>query len=168
MTETAVVAEVLRRVVLADVLDDEILGARPGDRSFPLRLFFGALGDALGDETGFTLACALNLFFRADMDEEWKMRVGVEASRLYYSFASEGKLDAPTTKQVSPLLAKLLSTQLERLRIEAIDHAGVFDSALHERVPGSNPASATIARPATMLCRVATSGAVRVKAGVFT
>jgi hypothetical protein len=168
VTETAVVTEVLRRVVLADVLDDEILAARPGDRSFPLRLFFGALGDALGDETGFTLACALNLFFRADMDEEWKMRVGVEASRLYYEFANEGRLDAPTAKQVSPLLAKLLSTQLERLRLEAIDHAGVFDSALHERVAGSNPANATIKRPATMLCRVAANGAVRVKAGVVT
>jgi hypothetical protein len=163
-----VVREVLQRVVLADVLDDEILGAAPGDRSYPLRLFFGALGDALGDDIGFTLSSALNLFFRADMEEEWKMRVGIEASRLYYQFASDGKLDAPTTKLVSPLLAKLLSTQLERLKLEAIDHAGVFDSALHDRAAGSNIASASIRRPASMLCRVVANGAVRVKAGVIT
>jgi hypothetical protein len=163
-----VVAEVLRRVVLADVLDDEILGASPGDRSYPLRLFFGALGASLEDENAFTLASALNLYFRAEMEEEWRMRVGIEASRLYYRFASEGKIDAPTTKLVSPLLAKLLSTQLDRLRLEAVDHAGVFDGAAHERAPGSSPTSATIKHPASMLCRVAGSGSIRVKAGVVT
>ena len=168
MTDDPILAEVLRRVVLADVLDDEILAARPGDRSYPLRLFFGALGEALTDETAFTLSCALNLFFRGEMEEKWKMRVGVETSRLYYRFASDGKLDGPTTKLVSPLLAKLLSTQLDRLRLEAIDHAGVFDSALHDREPGSNAASAGIKRPASMLCRVVANGAVRVKAGVVT
>jgi hypothetical protein len=168
VTEDPVVAEVLRRVVLADVLDEEILEARPGDRSFPLRLFFGALGAALGADTGFTLACALNLFFRADMDEEWKMRVGVEASRLYYAFVAEGRLDARAAKEVSPLLAKLLSTQLDRVRLEAIDHATVFDSALHEREPGSDAGSATVARPASMLVRVVANGMVRVKAGVVT
>ncbi|HVY47634.1 MAG TPA: hypothetical protein VHB21_17210 [Minicystis sp.] len=163
-----VAVEVLERVLLADVLDDNILGARPGDAAYPLRLLFAELGAAIADETAFTLACALNLFFRAEMDEEWKMRVGVEASRLYYRFAASGRLDDKTVKSVSPALAKLLSTELSRVRLEAVDHQSVFDSAVHEREPGSNPASAAIRRPASMLCRVAANAVVRVKAGVVT
>src|SRR5688572_31698631 len=82
----------LTRIVLGDILDDSILSARPADRTFPLRLFFGELGTLLAsDDTegasatnadlAFTLASGLNFFFRATMDPEGKMRVGLEVSR---------------------------------------------------------------------------------------
>src|SRR5688572_7042201 len=82
----------LTRIVLGDILDDSILSARPADRTFPLRLFFGELGTLLASDEvegasatnadlAFTLASGLNFFFRATMDPEGKMRVGLEVSR---------------------------------------------------------------------------------------
>jgi hypothetical protein len=161
-------AEVLRRIVLADLLDDSILGARQGDESFPLRLFLGQLGDSLGDDGAFALAAGLNFYFRAPMDEEWKMRLGIEVSQAYYRFVAEGKLDASLARKVSPLLSALLNTEVTRVRFESVDHHAVFESAQHERDEGSNPASATIRRPVSLLCRVASNNVVRVKARVRT
>ena len=65
--------KILARIVLGDILDDSILSAKAGERTFPLRLFFGELGSFLtkdGDaaDHAFTLASGLNFFFRADMD----------------------------------------------------------------------------------------------------
>src|SRR4051794_9802712 len=42
--------KLLTRIVLGDILDDGILGARPQDRTFPLRLFFSELGTLLAHE----------------------------------------------------------------------------------------------------------------------
>ena len=77
--------KILARIVLGDILDDSILSAKVGERTFPLRLFFGELGSFLtkeGDaaDHAFTLASGLNFFFRADMDAENKARVAIEVS----------------------------------------------------------------------------------------
>lgn len=163
-TESAV----LSRIVLSDILDEAILAARPGETSFPLRVFFGELGDALDEDTGFALASGLNFYFRVAMEEEAKMRVGLEVSRLYYRFAEERPLERDVVMALSPLLARLMSTELERLRFESADAAGVFDSALHERAPGSDAGAARIDRPKSFLCRVVSSSMVRAKALVRT
>ncbi|MCB9596769.1 MAG: hypothetical protein H6719_28865 [Sandaracinaceae bacterium] len=159
---------VLRKIVLSDILDDAILGSRPGDTSFPLRMFFGALGDELENETAFALANGINFYFRAAMDEEAKLAVGLEVSRLYYRFAEEQPLDAELVRPLSPLLARLMSTELEQVRLESVDAARIFDSALHERAMGSDPSNAKISAPKSFLCRVVSNDRVRVKATVRT
>jgi hypothetical protein len=159
---------VLHRIVLSDILDEAILSARPGETIFPLRMFFGALGDALSDDTAFALASGLNFYFRVGMDEEAKMRVGTEVSRLYYRFAEERALERELVAQLSPLLARLMSTELERLRFESVDAAGVFDSSVHERAPGSRATGARVEAPKSFLCRVVSSSMVRAKALVRT
>lgn len=164
-TKTA--SAVLQRIVLSDILDDAILGARPGEPSFPLRVFFGALGDSLSDDTAFALASGLNFYFRVAMDEEAKMRVGTEVSALYYRFAAE-HLERDVVTPLSPLLARLMSTELERLRFEAIDGVTMFDSSVHERAPGSDGTGARIKGPKSFLCRVVSTSMVRSKALVST
>ena len=66
------------------------------------------------------------------------------------------------------LLAKLLGSQVTRLRFESVDHLPTFDSKVHERERGSNGASAKVRAPGSFLCRVAASGAIRMKARVHT
>ncbi|MBX3263116.1 MAG: hypothetical protein KF782_25805 [Labilithrix sp.] len=169
----------LTRIVLGDLLDDAILAARPQDRTFPLRLFFGELSRLLATDAedgaagaaadaAFTLASGLNFFFRAPMDGESKMRVGFSVSRQLYVVAHAARLDAELVTKASPLLAALMTGELERLRFESVDHVKVFDSQLHERAPGSDPTAFGIVRPASFLCRVATNNAVKVKAEVLT
>ena len=64
--------KLLTRIVLGDILDDGILGARPSDAAFPLRLFFAELSrllaadsdvaaEALSDQA-FVLASAFACF----------------------------------------------------------------------------------------------------------
>lgn len=169
----------LTRIVLGDILDDAILSARPQDRTFPLRVFFGELGRLLAPEAddeattaladaAFTLASGLNFFFRASMDAESKMRVGHAVSRQLYAVTHAAKLDRELVSRAAPLLAALMSSELERLRLESVDHVRVFDSQIHERAPGSDPTGSAVVRPASFLCRVASSGAVKLKAEVFT
>ncbi len=165
-TKTA--ASVLHRIVLSYILDDAILGARPGDAVFPLRVFFGELGEAIGEDTAFALASGLSFYFRVPMEEESKMRVGLEVSRLYYRFAEERGLSRDTVVALSPLLARLMSTEMERLRFESVDGAGMFDSSVHERAAGSDPSGARLFGPRSFLCRVVSSSMVRVKALVRT
>ncbi len=165
-TKTA--SAVLDRIVLSDILDDAILGARPGETSFPLRVFFGELGDALSTETAFALANGLNFYFRVAMDEEAKMRVGLEVSRVYYRFAEERPLARDVVLSLSPLLSRLMSTELERVRFESVDTAGVFDSSLHERAPGSDSSGSRVISAKSFLCRVVSSSMVRAKAQVRT
>ena len=83
----------------------------------------------LDDETVVVLASALNVYFRVPMEEETKVRFAIEASRVYYRFAAK-VLDAKLRAKVSPLVAQLMSTELSRLRLESVDHDGVFDSAV--------------------------------------
>lgn len=171
--------KLLTRIVLGDILDDTILGARPSDRTFPLRVLFSELGALLahdGDEgpkaaaaeQAFTLASGLNFFFRAEMDAEAKIRVGLEVSRQLYTLAHDAKLDADIITKAAPLLATLMSTELERVRFESIDHTKVYDSQVHERTASSDPTGSRILRPASFLCRVATNNAVKAKAQVVT
>jgi len=157
----------LGKLVLEDLLDEAILGARPDDDSFPLRVLFGTLGGHLEDDGGFALANGLSFFFRVDMDEEAKIRLGLEVSRLYYRFAAEN-LEPEEVPRVSPLLAKLMSTELERVRFEAVDHMAVFDSAAHERVPDADGTAKGLRAPVTFLCRVRSNNMVRFKALVRT
>lgn len=172
-------ARLLGRIVLDDLLDETILGARPQDRTFPLRLFFGELGRALGSEAtegaearvaeqAFALASGLNFFFRAPMDAEAKVRVGLETSRAFYAFAHAVPLEEALVGKAAPLLAALLSTELDKVRLEAVDHTKVFDSQVHERASGADPTASRIVRPVTFLCRVAANNAVKAKAQVFT
>ena len=159
---------VLRRIVLSDILDDSILGARPGDTSFPLRMFFGTLGDELENDTAFGLANGLNFYFRVGMDEESKLAVGLEVSRLYYRFLEERALEEDLVRQLSPLLARLMSTELEQVKLESTDSARVFDSSIHEREMGSDSSNAKVRGPKSFLCRVVSNNRVRVKATVRT
>lgn len=165
---TPLEAQLAERLVLADLLDDTILGARPGEPSFALRSLMGELSAALGEDDGFALAIALNAFFRSEGDEETRMRIGLDASRLYYRFAQARGMTRETVAATSPLLAQLMSTQLPRVRLESVDHQRVFDSSVHEREAGSRADGATIERPASFACRVASNGVVRVKASVIT
>jgi hypothetical protein len=171
--------KLLTRIVLGDILDDSILGARPQDRTFPLRLFFSELGtllahegedgaDAHNAELAFTLASGLNFFFRAAMDGEAKMRVGLEVSRQLYTLAHDAKIDADVVAKAAPLLATIMSSELERVRFESVDHAKVYDSQTHERTATSDPSGSRILRPASFLCRVSTNNAVKAKAQVVT
>jgi len=173
--------KLLTRIVLGDLLDDAILGARPQDRAFPLRLFFSELGSLLAStkdaesgpgphvaESAFTLASGLNFFLRATMDPEAKVRVGLEVSKQLYSLASLAAMDAEVVSKAAPLLAQIMSQDLERTVFESVDHARVFDSQVHERTAASDPTGARIVRPASFLARVATNNAVKVKAQVVT
>lgn len=176
---TAGAQRLLTRIVLGDILDDSILAARPADRTFPLRLFFGELGRLLASDSdegsaaaasdaAFTLASGLNFFFRASMDGESKMRVGLEVSRQLYIVAKTARLDGELVAKSAPLLAALMTNELERLKFESVDHIKVFDSQLHERAEGSDPTAFNVVRPASFLCRVAANNAVKAKAEVLT
>jgi hypothetical protein len=156
------------RFLLQDILDDSILGAKSGDKSFPLRLLFSELAARAEGETAFTLLCALNVYFRVEADDEVKMRLGTEISRLYYRFMDEARPEGLLAVQVSSLVAALLSTELQRVRFEAVDHAATYDSASHERAQGADGGSATLRRPLSFLSRVTQTGMVRIKAVVVT
>lgn len=169
----------LTRIVLGDLLDESILSARPQDRSFHLRLFFGELGRLLATDAedvrnagvadaAFTLASGLNFFFRAAMPEPSKLRLGVEVSRQYYAFSRVAELDPELVEGAAPLLAALMSTAVEGARFESVDAGGVFDPALHERARGADPAAFNIARAASFLCRATATDAVEVRAEVVT
>lgn len=164
----AVAQAVLDRLLLSDVLDDSILASKPGDSSFPLRVFFGELGQGLDDDVAFALAAAINFYFRVPLEEEARIALGIEVSRLYYSFAEKRPLDPTIVKQLSPLVAKLLSTELERVRFESVDGDTTFDSTAHERALGSSPSKGTIRTPKTFLCRVVSNSMIRNKAVVKT
>lgn len=159
---------VMSRFVLGDLLDDAILGARPGDDAFPLRIVLGELGGRLEEDDALTFAAALNLFFRAPMEDEDRAVVGIEASRAFYRFAKAAQIEEEARAQAAPLLAKLLGSQLARLRFEAVDHLRTYDSKVHEREAGANGSSHKVIAPASFLCRVQATGAVRTKAGVHT
>ena len=168
-------ADVLSRVTLSDILDEGILGARPTDKSFPLRLLLGAMAEHVTSqknprarEAAFVLSNALNLYFRADLDEEAKIRVGYETSRTYYAFAAAAGLERDLVARASPLLAALLGTELDRVKLEATDHVSVFDSQLHERERGSDPHGSRIVSRGSFLVRVSATGMVRMKAQVRT
>lgn len=160
--------DVLVKIVLGDLLDDGILGARPGDKSFPLRVFFGELGARAGTPAAFALASGLNFFFRADMEDEDKLTVGYEVSRAYYRYAADAGMDAKMLGEISPMLAALMNTELGRVALESTDHLSTFDSTLHEREPGSDPSGARVIRPASFLAKVTANDRVRKKARVVT
>lgn len=173
------VTKLLTRIVLGDLLDDSILAARPQDRTFPLRLFFGELSRVLAEgaeegpaatasDAAFVVASGLNFFFRASMDSESKMRVGLEVSRQLYTLAHVARLDAELVTKSAPLLAALMNSELERLKFESVDHVKVFDSQLHERAAGSDPTAFNIVRPASFLCRVIANNTVKTRAEVHT
>jgi hypothetical protein len=164
---------ILARIVLGDILDDSILSAKAGERTFPLRLFFGELGSFLtkeGDaaDHAFTLASGLNFFFRGEMDAENKVRVAIEVSRSLYTFASSANVDPEVLSKAAPLLAALVNGGLERVKLESVDHVKVFDSQIHERTGDSDPSGFRIVRPASFLCRVSANNAVKAKAQVVT
>ncbi len=159
------------RTLLADILGDDILGARPTDKSFPLRLLFGAIGEKTthdGGEAAFTFMSGLNFFFRGeDMESEAQVRIALEVSRALYAVKDIGMAQDEFARATA-LLAQVMSGQLERVKLEAIDAIKMFDSQLHERAPGSDTSSSRIVRPATFLCRVAGNNAVKAKAQVIT
>jgi hypothetical protein len=184
-TPTEGTKQLLTRIVLGDLLDETILAARPQDRTFPLRLFFGELSRLLASDGGpdasvttaeaatiselaFTLASGLNFFFRAPMEAEAKMRIGIEVSRQLYTLAHQARMDGELRAKSAPLLAALLTNELERLKFESVDHITIFDSQIHERTSDSDPTALNVVRPASFVCRVAASGAVKVKAMVVT
>ncbi|HHH30642.1 MAG TPA: hypothetical protein ENK57_20185 [Polyangiaceae bacterium] len=156
-----------KRFGMVDILDDSILDARQGDSAFPLRLLFSELTEHGGEDVAFAFACGINMYFRANMGEEARVRVGLEVSRLYYQFAREA-LDDKLRRAASPLLAQLMTTQLETLELRHVDEGAMFDSALHERAPGADATSPRIKRPVTFLCRVAGTQRARIKAAVTT
>lgn len=159
---------ILRRLVLEDILDEAILSARPHDREFPLRILFGQLGESLDDDGGFALASALSFYFRVPMDDDTKIRIGVETSRLYYLFCEQTDVGQEIVRQASPLLAALMSTQLQKVKLEAVDHMPTFDGTVHERVSGSMNTSSEIKAARSFLARVKANNMVRSRALVRT
>ena len=166
--------KVLERIVLTDILGDDILGARPGEKAFALRTLFGDMAEVLGSgepaadaEAAFAFASALNFYFRAALDEEARVSAGLAASKLYYAYMHARGRETREIQATSPLLAALLSSELERVRLESIDQAKTFDGAAHERDAKSS-ASPAIVTPLSFLCRVAASGVVRSRALVRT
>jgi hypothetical protein len=158
---------VLAKLVLDDLLDDAILGARPADKEYPLRLALGELGMRLEEDDALAFAGALNLYFRADMDEEQAVRVGFEASRAWYRFARAAGLEPQLVRQASPLLAALLTSRVARVTFSSVDHLTTFDSQIHEREPGADGTSGAGGATATSFAvKVAGSGMVRMKARV--
>jgi hypothetical protein len=164
--EGSVGNELLARWSLADVLDESILHANPGDKGYPLRILFGEMsaGMATSDEA-LTFAAAVNLYFRTSGDEESRVALGMEVSRAFYAFARS--LDAPLRASAAQSLAVLLSSDLPRVRFESTDHLTAFDSAVHERERGSG-SGAAIREVRTFLCRITATGLVRAKARVLT
>jgi len=157
------------RLMLSDILDDGILAARSGDKSFPLRLLLSELATRLPtSDDAMALAGGLNLFFRAELDEEARVQLGVSISRAYYRFVRKERLDQDLVLRASPLLSQLMSTQVERVRFESVDHAPNFDSKDHERGATSNPSERKISHPESFLVRVSATGLVRSKALVLT
>ena len=74
----------------------------------------------------FALASGLNFFFRAAMEDEAHDRVGLEVSRQFYEFAHDAQVEPwmpELDREAAPLLASLMSGELERLRFESVDHA---------------------------------------------
>jgi hypothetical protein len=159
---------VVEKLLLEDLLDDEILGAKPSDAAFPLRLLLGELARGIQEDAAFTLACGLNLYFRATMVEEEKVRVGFEVSRLFYRMARDSKLEAELVPKVAPLLADLMNTELSKLRFESVDHVATFDSRQHEREDGAAPSNAKITCPGSFAVVVTANKMVRIKARVWT
>jgi hypothetical protein len=156
------------RFLLQDILDESILGAKAGDKSYPLRLLLSELAARSESDSAFVLLCALNFYFRIEADDEVKQRVGFEISRLFYAFMEETHPDGLAPRDVAGLVAALLSTELQRVRLEAVDHLTTFDSQVHERAPGSDASSAHVKRPGSFLCRVPQTGMVRMKALALT
>ena len=157
------------RLMLSDILDDGILAARSGDKSFPLRLLLSEMATRLPtSDDAMALAGGLNLFFRAELDEEARVQLGVSISRAYYRFVRKERLDQDLVLRASPLLSQLMSTQVERVRFESVDHAPHFDSKDHERGAASNPSERKISHPESFLVRVSATGLVRSKALVST
>jgi hypothetical protein len=165
---TARANPVLAKLVLDDLLDDAILGARPSDKEYPLRVALGELGARLEEDDALALAGALNLYFRADMDEEQAVRVGFEASRAWYRFARGAQLEPQLVRQASPLLAALFTSRVARVTFASVDHLTTFDSQVHEREPGAPPGTGSGggAVAASFAVKVAGSGMVRMKARV--
>lgn len=156
-----------RRFGMVDILDDSILDARQGDSAFPLRLMFSEMTEHGEDDAAFAFACAINFYFRSTMAEEARVRLGLEVSRLFYAFACEA-LDDKLRRAAAPLLAQLLTTQLELLELRHVEDGAAFDSGVHERAPGSDASNSKIRQPQTFLCRVAGTGKIRFKASVTT
>lgn len=156
-----------KRFGMVDILDDSILNARQGDSAFPLRLMFSELTEHGDEDAAFAFACGINMYFRAGMGEEARVRIGLEVSRLYYAFA-RGALDDKLRRAASPLLAQLMTTQLQTLELRHVEEGAMFDSALHERAAGSDATSPRIQRPVTFLCRIAATQKTRIKAAVTT
>jgi hypothetical protein len=155
--------------MLSDILDDGILAARSGDKSFPLRLLLSEIATRLpSSDEAMALAGGLNLFFRADLDEEARVQLGTTISRAYYRFVRKERIDADLVLRASPLLSQLMSTQVERVRFESVDHAPHFDSKDHERSGASNATERRISHPESFLVRVSATGLVRSKALVTT
>lgn len=156
-----------RRFGMVDILDESILDARQGDGAFPLRLMFGELVEHGDEDAAFAFACGINFYFRAAMSEEARVRLGLEVSRQYYVFAAAA-LEDQLRRAASPLLAQLMTTQLDQLELRHVEEGAIFDSAVHERTSGSDATNARIRRPASFLCRVAATQKTRFKAAVTT
>ncbi len=167
--ERRTASAILARLSMGDLLDDSILGAKPDEKSFPLRVLLGEVSARIeGDDDALALAAGLNFYFRARIDEDARVAVGLELSRAYYTFTAKHRLDRDLVARASPLLAALLSTEVSRVRFEAVDHAQTFDSASHERAREASTSQSRIARPVTFLCRVAGNNMVRTKAIILT
>jgi hypothetical protein len=165
---------VFAKLVLEDLLGDEILGARPADSYFPLRLFLGNLSSqiAAGSLAALSFAAGLNFYFRQTMDEESRASLGFSISEAFY-----GLLDAPKgapeaafsdDRATEGLLAALLSTELSALVFESASSARTFSSAEHERHLASDPTASTIVSVKSFCCKVRGNGLIKRKARVLT
>ncbi|MEZ4337035.1 MAG: hypothetical protein R3B82_10440 [Sandaracinaceae bacterium] len=158
---------VLKKIVLSDLLDDSILGARPGDIELPLRMFFGTLGDELGDETAFALANGSTSTSALRWTRRRSLSVALEVSRLYYKLA-EDLLDAELVRPLSPPRAVDEAPSSSRSGSRAVDGARVFDSWRSTSARSARSVEREDRGSKSFLCRVVANDRVRVKATVRT
>jgi hypothetical protein len=171
--------KLLERIVLSDILGDDILGARPNDPAFPLRMFFGDLGvllarDATDDEQthasihAFTLASALNVFFRAEMNADANAHLAMEVGRLFYAATWVARMNTELVARVAPLLALRMNRRLAVVKLESVEVGARFEAHLHDRVASAHPNGTQIVRAVSFLCRGIAKDDVIVKAQVVT
>ncbi len=156
------------KLLLTDLLDDDIVGAPSASPNYPLRVLFGTLSAKLTTDAGFAFAIALSALFRLPLGDEARLIYALETSSAFYVFCESCAIDGKARSAMAPLLATLLSSELGPLELVSVEGARTFDSSVHERAPGASPHAAAISRPASFLCRVRGTGAVRKRAWVVT
>ena len=95
--------KLLTRIVLGEILDDSILAARPQDRTFPLRLFFGELSRLLAMDADEPAMVAASDAAFVSPGEARKLALAMGLGRHAWALV----LDEPTNHLDLPTIERL-------------------------------------------------------------